>query len=296
MTTKDATIVTKGLVLRRAQARWYDLLVAALTLGRERALRERLVELARLAPGETVLDVGCGTGSLALAAKRVVGGSGAVTGVDASPEMIEIAAGKAAHGGTDVAFQTAAAERLPFPDASFDVVLATLMLHHLPAPVRREFVREAQRVLKPGGRMLAVDFSAPSARKGGLIARVHRHGGVSVDAMTTLLREAGMSVEEAGSVGVSDLRYVLARTSRAGEQPEPDGATPATPATRSLPSLPPPRWIVPAVVAAAVAAHLLVARRVAAHVALSAAGIAMGALLLAIVALHVLGGRRARKH
>ena len=292
-TTESETIRTKGMVLRRAQARWYDLLAGALTLGRERALRERLAELARLAPGEAVLDVGCGTGSLALAAKRAVGETGAVTGVDASPEMIAIAARKAARSRTDIAFRTAAAERLPFADVSFDVVLATLMLHHLPAPVRRECVREARRVLKPGGRMLAVDFSKPLAGGSGLFGRLHRHGGVSVDAMTTLMREAGMRVDETGSVGVSDLRFVVAHAPASGEPSIPDDAMPAT---RSLPSLPAPRWVIPAVVAAAVVAHLLVARRLAAYVALSAAGLAIGALLLAGVAVHVFGGRRARRH
>src|SRR5688572_10834402 len=122
MTTTDGAtaIATKGLVIRRAQARWYDALAAVLTLGRDRQLRERLAELARLAPGEHVLDVGCGTGSLAVAAKRAVGAAGGVTGVDASPEMIELATRKAERSGLDVAFRAAAAERLPFADATFD--------------------------------------------------------------------------------------------------------------------------------------------------------------------------------
>jgi len=294
MTTTDGTaIATKGLVLRRAQARWYDLLAAVLTLGREGALRERLVELARLVPGEAVLDVGCGTGSLAIAAKRTVGGTGAVTGVDASPDMIALAAQKAARTDVDVTFRNAVAERLPFPDATFDAALATLMLHHLPGPVRRECVREARRVLKPGGRLLAVDFSAPSSRKRGLIGRLHRHGGVSVDAMVALLRESGMRVQETGSVGVSDLQYVLAVAPMAGEQPMPDDTIPVA---RSLPSLAAPRWIIPALVVAAVVAHLLLARRVAAHVTLSAAGLAAGLLLMTVVVLHLAGARRARKH
>lgn len=291
-TTDDTAIATKGLVIRRAQARWYDLLASALTLGREGALRQRLVELARIGPGERVLDVGCGTGSLAIAAKRAVGAAGAVTGVDASPEMIAIAAQKAERAGVDVAFRNGVAERLPFPDASFDAVLGTLMLHHLPGPVRRDFVREARRVLRPGGRMFAVDFSAPSARRGGLIARMHRHGGVSVDAMTTLLREAGMRVEETGSVGVSDLRYVLARIPEAGEPAMQDDSIPAT---RSLPALAPPRWILPAIVLVAIGAHLLVAKRVATHVTLSAAGLAVGALLLVIVALHAVPALRRKR-
>ena len=289
-TTDDATpIATKGLVLRAAQARWYDALAAVLTLGRERALRDRLAELARLSAGEAVLDVGCGTGSLALAAKRRVGAEGTVIGVDASPEMIALASRKAARAGAEVTFRNACAERLPFPDGTFDVVLATLMLHHLPAPLRRECAREAHRVLKPGGRMLAVDFSRPSMKRGGLLARLHRHGGVTVDAMVALLRDAGLRVEETGSVGVSDLQFVLAVTPRPG-----DDATrrDAVPVTRALPPLGRARWIVGAAVIAALAAHVWVGGRLAGMLSLSMAGIAAAALAIVVVAVHALGMRR----
>ena len=291
-TTDDApAIATKGLVLRRAQARWYDWLAAALTLGRDRQLRERLAELARLAPGESVLDVGCGTGTLALAAKRAVGASGRVTGIDASPEMIAIAARKAARAGVEVGFETAAAERLPFADATFDAVLATLMLHHLPGPVRRECAREARRVLKPGGRMLAVDFSRASTGHQGLLGRLHRHGGVSLDKMTALLREAGFRVEETGDVGVSDLRYALAVAPHAGETAPSDDAMPAA---RTHPPLAKPRWIVPAIVVVALAAHLWMAGTLARLVSLSAVGIIAGVLLMLFVAVHALGVKRMR--
>ena len=90
--------VTKGAVMR-SSARFYDLMVWLLTFGRERAFRERLVELARVQLGESVLDVGCGTGSLAIAAKRRVGPTGIVHGIDASPEMIARATRKATKAG-----------------------------------------------------------------------------------------------------------------------------------------------------------------------------------------------------
>ena len=151
----------------RSSARFYDALVWLVTLGRERAFRERLVDLARLVPGESVLDVGCGTGTLAIAAKRRVGEPGVVRGIDASPEMIEPARRKAAKAGASVDFETAVAESLPFPDASFDVVLSTLMLHHLPKATRQECAREMRRVLKPGGRVLAVDFAKSAGRGAG---------------------------------------------------------------------------------------------------------------------------------
>jgi ubiquinone/menaquinone biosynthesis C-methylase UbiE len=285
MTTDDEIpIATKGLVLRRAQARWYDLLAAALTLGRDRQLRERFAALARLAPGEPVLDVGCGTGTLALAATRAVGDAGSVVGVGASADMIALATAKASRAGASVSFRSAAAERLPFPDATFDAVLSTLMLHHLPAPLRRECVREALRVLRPGGRMLVVDFAAPSARHGGLLSRLHRHGGVPPDAIVALLGGAGFHIVERGSVGMSDLQYVLAEVPRAGESLV---RSDAVVGSRSLPALPAPRWIVPAIVVIAIAAHLAVAQRIVGRVARSGVGVATVGLVALGLAMHL---------
>ena len=290
MTATDSpTSVTKGLVLRAAQARWYDVLAAVLTLGRERQLRERLAELARLAPGDAVLDVGCGTGTLALAAKRAVGASGMVIGIDASPDMIALATRKAARAGADVEFRHAAAGRLPFADATFDAVLSTLMLHHLPAPLRRECVREALRVLEPGGRMLVVDFATPSPRKGGLLARLHRHGGLSPDAVVALLRDAGFLVEETGAVGVSDLHYAFAVKPLSVRIPSPvDDA----PVHRSLAPLSRPRWILPAAVGVAIAAHAWMGQQLAARVTLSATGLAIAAIGAIVLWLHLAGSRR----
>jgi ubiquinone/menaquinone biosynthesis C-methylase UbiE len=116
MISSPATVpATTGRVLHWAAR--YDLLVWLLTHGRTRAFRERLVNLAHLASGESVLDVGCGTGSVAIAAKGRVGAGGKVFGIDASSEMIARATAKAARAGIDVFFKNAVAETLPFPDA-----------------------------------------------------------------------------------------------------------------------------------------------------------------------------------
>jgi len=188
----------------------YDALVWLMTFGRERAFRERLVALAHLRPGESVLDVGCGTGSLAIATKRHVGAAGHVTGIDPSPEMIARATRKARKAGLDVVFQEAVAEALPFPDAHFDVVMNTVMLHHLPRSVRSQAIREMQRVLKPAGRMLAVDFGQALQKRRGLIARLHGHGRVKFPELIGLVQNAGFSVREHGRVGMKDLEFVLA--------------------------------------------------------------------------------------
>src|ERR671918_1176603 len=208
MTTSPATAPsTTGRVLHWAAR--YDLLVWLLTHGKSRAFREKLVGLASLAPGASVLDVGCGTGSLAIAAKRHVGATGEVCGIDASPEMIARATSKAARAGLDVRFENAVAESLPFPDAQFDVVLSTLMLHHLPRKVRQQCAREIRRVLKPHGRVLVVDF-AHAQPKSGLLAHFHRHGHVDPREIIALLDEAGFRCVESGPVGISSLQFVLA--------------------------------------------------------------------------------------
>ena len=198
---------TTGRVLHWAAQ--YDLLVWLLTHGRTRLFRERLVKLAHLAPGESVLDVGCGTGSLALAAKGRVGAGGQVFGIDASPEMIGRATAKAAKAGIDVCFKNAVAETLPFPEAQFDVVLSTLMLHHLPRKVRQQCAREIRRVLKPQGRVLVVDF-AQAQSKSGLLAHFHRHGYVNPREILGLLEETGFRCVESGPVGISSLHFVRA--------------------------------------------------------------------------------------
>src|SRR5438094_282434 len=96
---RSLTPNTTGLVLHGAAP--YDLLVWLVTLGRERVFREKVLRLARLEPGESVLDVGCGTGTLAIAAKRHVGHTGTVYGIDASPEMIVRAGRKGGKAGAE---------------------------------------------------------------------------------------------------------------------------------------------------------------------------------------------------
>jgi ubiquinone/menaquinone biosynthesis C-methylase UbiE len=197
-----------GRVLHAAAG--YDLVVWLLLLGRERAFRERLVGLARLEQGQSVLDVGCGTGSLAIAARRRVGSAGQVEGVDASPELIARARKKAGRAGMDVRFTIGGAETLPFPDAKFDAVLNTMVLHHLPRETRERCACEMRRVLKPGGRVLAVDFGETPGERKGLIEHFHRHAGVGLHDIVNLLADAGLRIIESGAVGVRGLNFVLA--------------------------------------------------------------------------------------
>jgi ubiquinone/menaquinone biosynthesis C-methylase UbiE len=195
-------------VIHRARA--YDLLVWALLIGRERTFREKTLDLARVTEGESVLDVGCGTGTLAIAAKRRVGKSGKATGVDASTEMIERARKKASKAGVDVDFQIAAAERLPFQNAAFDVVLSTVMLHHLPEDARARCIGEIRRVLKPAGRVLAIDFGGSAEQRKSVVGRLHAHAHFDVTEVLALVKQAGLAQVESGPMGFHDMHFIRA--------------------------------------------------------------------------------------
>ena len=140
----------------------YDLMTGLMGLGVKGANSRMVIELAGIKPGEKVLDVGCGTGNLTLAAKLSAGPGGEVHGIDAAPEMIAVARRKAQRTHLDVTFDVGLIEQIPFPDATFDAVINRLMMHHLPEDLKRAGLAEILRVLKPGGRLLIADFTPPS--------------------------------------------------------------------------------------------------------------------------------------
>jgi ubiquinone/menaquinone biosynthesis C-methylase UbiE len=158
---------TRGMVMDWG---WrYDLMVSVVDVllgGKLRALRQRACDLAAIQAGEAVLDVGCGTGTLALEVYRRVGGTGHVAGVDPGPRQIARARAKMKRAGFHIDFQIGVIEQLGFADGSFDVVLSTLIMHHLPDDVKCQGLSEIIRVLKPGGRLVIGDFMRPEKRPG----------------------------------------------------------------------------------------------------------------------------------
>ena len=204
----------------------YDLQAWIVTLGNERRFRERLVRLARLTSGEAVLDVGCGTGALAIAAARQVGSAGEVCGVDPSPEMVARARRKAAKADfVDVRFETAPAQALPFPDAVFDAVFTCLVLHNVSEGGRPQAIGEIRRVLRPGGRFVAIDFG-PSVKRArhamlhrlhGMLRRLRVHADFDLEELAPAFESEALEVVERGPVdtsgvlGHSNLRFMLAR-------------------------------------------------------------------------------------
>jgi ubiquinone/menaquinone biosynthesis C-methylase UbiE len=194
--------------------RFYDALASLMSLGREKQIRETTLELAGVAPGQSVLDVGSGTGTLALAAKTAVGPSGRVSGIDPAPEMVEFAKRKASKQQADVDFRVGAVEALPFRDATFDVVLSSLMLHHLPEKVKRHGFAEIERVLKPGGVFFAVDLATTSPGQlhrivGRLVGHSTGHTSqADLESATQLLERAGFREVTSGRMKFRYLVYM----------------------------------------------------------------------------------------
>ena len=104
------------------------------------------------------MEVGCATGILSILAKQAVGDSGVVEGVDIAPKMIAFAQQKAQKAHLKIGFQVASIDSLPYPDAVFDVVISSLMFHHLDIDIKKRGSTEIHRVLKKDGRFFLSDF------------------------------------------------------------------------------------------------------------------------------------------
>jgi ubiquinone/menaquinone biosynthesis C-methylase UbiE len=137
----------------------YDGVVAATT--RERTFRAAVLEQAGLRPGQRVLDLGCGTGTLAIEmASRCPGLQ--IFGLDGDPEVLARAERKAVRAGVEITWQHGLATRLPFPDSSFDRAVSTLFFHHLATEDKVSAARELHRVLRPGGQLHVADWGPPT--------------------------------------------------------------------------------------------------------------------------------------
>ena len=208
---------TAGRLIR--WARFYDPLVWLMTLGQTRALRALPLDLAALRPGERVLEIGCGTGAVTLPAARRVGPRGLAVGIDAAPEMIAEARRKARRAHNPAQFRVEPAEALSFPAGSFDVVLSSLMMHHLPGDLKGRALAEIHRVLRPGGRVIIVDFQPGAAplrlwQPGGLIAMIHKRRApgptpqaAGLPDLAALLRDAGFIAVETGPTRSPSMGY-----------------------------------------------------------------------------------------
>lgn len=189
---------------------FYDLVTR--WMGADR-IRRSLVEQTALRPGERVLDVGCGTGTLLVLLQRRSPAVEAV-GLDPDPRALLRARRKAERAGASVKLDQGFSDALPYPDASFDHVFSSYMLHHLPGPEKRATLREIRRVLKPGGRLHLLDFDGPDAHghRGGFL---HSHARLRENSranLLALLSQAGLTLTQ--PVGSESALFGLARIAR----------------------------------------------------------------------------------
>jgi ubiquinone/menaquinone biosynthesis C-methylase UbiE len=138
--------------------RFYDP-VLRLTL-REEKFKPLLIEQARIAPGQDVLDLGCGTATLTIMVKQRCPGA-RVVGLDGDPKVLAIARQKVAAAAVDLELREGMAFAPPFPPASFDRVIASLVFHHLTTDHKRRALAAARSLLRPGGELHVADWGRP---------------------------------------------------------------------------------------------------------------------------------------
>ena len=151
----------------------YDAANELLSLGVHRGWRRAAVRLSQAAEGQSVLDCATGTGDLALEFKRKVSAAGEVIGTDFCAEMLEAAPGKAARAGLSIEFAVADVLSLPYQDARFDVASIAFGIRNVDDPL--QCLRELGRVVKPGGRVVVLEFGQPRGAFGALF-RIYSKG------------------------------------------------------------------------------------------------------------------------
>ncbi|MGD1240690.1 class I SAM-dependent methyltransferase [Mycobacterium seoulense] len=165
----------------------YDLMSRLLGMKR---VQEALIAQAQLADCRRILEIGCGTGNLAIMAKRAYPHI-EVIGCDPDPRTLDRARRKT----DEVRFEQGYAERLPYADGEFDRVLSSMMLHHVNDDAKAAAAAEIFRVLRPGGRLHLVDIGGDATDDHGVAARLirrsHHAAGNLGDAIPRLLRTAG---------------------------------------------------------------------------------------------------------
>lgn len=154
----------------------------------EHKLKSRLLQEAKIEPGYRVLDLGCGTATLAILIEQNHP-QAEVVGLDVDPKILEIARKKVAKAGVQIRLDKGLAYALPYPENFFDRVLSSLVFHHLTTENKERTFQEVFRVLKPGGELLILDFGKPHNALAYLISLVERRFEETADEIAGMLPE-----------------------------------------------------------------------------------------------------------
>jgi ubiquinone/menaquinone biosynthesis C-methylase UbiE len=168
-------------------------------LMREGSIKRRLIQEAAIYPGQRVLDLGCGTGTLAIMVKQSVP-EAEVTGLDGDAKILEIARSKADKAGVNLKLDQGMAYQLPYPDSSFDRVLSSFVFHHLESGDKRKTMREVYRILLPEGEFYLLDLGKPHKTYGHLLSIwgrwIERADDNVKGLLPVMMREAGFELVE----------------------------------------------------------------------------------------------------
>jgi ubiquinone/menaquinone biosynthesis C-methylase UbiE len=176
--------------------RRHDVFAPSFFAGRRRRVFAGLAAASGARPGDQVLDVGCGTGIFTRVMAEAVAPDGSVHGVDPSGEAITQA--RRLTGVPNCTFSTG----VDAPDGTYDVLVSSLMIHHLPDALRSRALGEMFRVLRPGGSVLVAEFRPPTNRIGRRLIGAHSPAMANnrVDLLAPLVREAGFDQLRTGDL------------------------------------------------------------------------------------------------
>lgn len=169
----------------------------------EDTFKRKLVSQSRILPSMKVLDLGCGTGTLTVMLKEEYPNA-VLTGFDGDSQVLDIARQKS--GSLDIQWDQGMAYVLPYPDASFDRVVTSLVIHHLTTEDKRRAFQEVHRTLKPNGELYVLDFGAPHSGVARLITKYMHSLEEAADNFDGLIPQF---ISEAGFESVSELDHFV---------------------------------------------------------------------------------------